>query len=61
MSKGTLVQNQLDDFNSVIIDLKSLDVKFEDDDKAILLIFYLFALYKHIFQRNFVKANLLSK
>jgi len=32
MAKGTLIQNHLDDFNSVIIDLESLDAKLEDED-----------------------------
>ena len=38
MIEGTLVQNHLDEFNSIIIDLESMDVKIEDEDKAILLV-----------------------
>jgi len=35
MAKGT---QHLDDFNSILIDLESMDVKIEDEDKAILLV-----------------------
>ena len=37
MAKGTSIQNHLDEFNSILIDLESLDVKIEDEDKAIIL------------------------
>ena len=33
MAEGTLIENHLNEFNSIIIDLVSLDVKIEDDDK----------------------------
>ena len=38
MAEGTLVQKHLNEFNSIMVDLKSLDVKIEDEDKAILLV-----------------------
>jgi len=38
MAKGTLIQNHLDEFNSIIFDLESLYMKIEEDDKAILLV-----------------------
>jgi len=37
MAEGTSIQNHLDEFNSILIDLESLDVKIEDEDKAIIL------------------------
>lgn len=61
-----------DDFNSIIIDLESLDMKLKDEDKGILLVISLRASYKH-FKENLlynknntlsfedVKTNLLSK
>jgi len=72
MEEGTLVQKHLNDFNSIIVDLESLDVKIEDDDKAILLVVSLPPSYKHfkeiMLQSNsdtisfeYVKSNLLSK
>ena len=36
MAEGTSTQKHLNDFNSIIVDLKSLDMKIEDKDKAIL-------------------------
>jgi len=36
VAKSTPIQNHLDEFNSIIIELESLDVKIEDEDKAIL-------------------------
>ena len=38
MAESTPRQNHLDEFNSIIIDLESLDMKIEDEDKAILLV-----------------------
>ena len=38
MAEGTPVQKHLNEFNFILVDLESLDVKIEDDDKAILLI-----------------------
>ena len=38
MCEGTLIQSHLDEFNSIINDLENLDVKTDDEDKAILLI-----------------------
>jgi len=38
MAEGTPVQKHLNDFNSIIVDLESLYVKVEDEDKAILLV-----------------------
>ena len=35
MAQSTPLRNHLDDINSVIIDLESLDVKLKDEDKAI--------------------------
>jgi len=38
MTEGTPVQKHLNDFNSITVDLENLDVKIEDEDKAILLV-----------------------
>ena len=72
IAKGTLVQKHFNDFNSIIVDLESLDVKIEDDDKAILLVVSLppsYKYFKEIMLYNNsntisfedVKSNLLSK
>ena len=72
MAEGTLIQNHLDEFNSIILDLESLDVKIEDEGKAIMLVVSLPSSYKHVkdimlYNSNEtlpfddVKANLLSK
>jgi len=72
MVEGTPVKKHLNEFNSILIDLKSLDVKIEDEDKAILLVVSLPLSYKHfkeiMLYRNSntilfedVKSNLLSK
>lgn len=47
MAEGTSIQTHLDEFNSIIIDLENLDVKIEDEDKAVLLIVSLPPSYKH--------------
>jgi hypothetical protein len=38
MSEGTSMQSHLNEFSSIIVDLESLDVKIDDEDKAILLV-----------------------
>ena len=72
MAKGALIQNHLDDFNSIIIDLQSIDVKIEDEDKTISLVVSLPSSYKHFkkillygdneaLSFEDIKASLLSK
>ena len=72
MAEGTPVQKHLNDFNSILVDLESLDVKIDDEDKAILLVVSLPPSYKHFKEIMLysntdtisfedVKANLLSK
>jgi len=71
MAEGTPIWSHLDDFNYVIIDFKSLDVKFEGYEKATLLVVSLHASYKYfkkilLYNNNDtlsfegIKANLLS-
>jgi hypothetical protein len=38
MSEGTSMQSHLNEYNSIIVDLESLDVTIDDKDKAILLV-----------------------
>lgn len=72
MAEGSHVQKHVNDFNSIVVDLESFDVKIEDEDKAILLVVSLPPSYKHfkeiMLYNNFdiisfedVKSNLLSK
>jgi len=72
MAEGTPVQKHLNDFNSIIVDLESLDVKIENENNAILLPVSLPSSYKHfnkilLYSNNDtlsfkdVKSTLLSK
>jgi len=56
ISRGTPVQKHLNDFNSIIVDLESLDVKVEDEDKDILLVVSLPPSYKH-FKKIMLYSN----
>jgi hypothetical protein len=38
MAEGTSIQSHLNEFNSICVDLESLDVKIDDENKAILLV-----------------------
>ena len=38
MAEGTSIQSHLNEFNSVCVDLESLDVKIDNEDKTILLV-----------------------
>nr|GEU55404.1 retrotransposon protein, putative, Ty1-copia subclass [Tanacetum cinerariifolium] len=44
---GTYVQDHLEEFNTILIDLENLDVDIDDVDKAVLLVISLPASYKH--------------
>jgi len=72
MAEGTFVQKHLNEFNSILVDLESLDVNIENEDKAILLVVSLPPSYKHFKEIMLysnsdtisfkdVKSNLLSK
>jgi hypothetical protein len=41
MAEDTSIKLHLNEFNSIIVDLDSLDVKIDDEDKAILLVVFL--------------------
>nr|GEU55403.1 retrovirus-related Pol polyprotein from transposon TNT 1-94 [Tanacetum cinerariifolium] len=45
--QSTSVQDHLDEFNTILIDLENLDVDIDDEDKAVLLVISLPAFYKH--------------
>lgn len=38
MSEGTSIKSHLDEFNSIITDLRSIDVNIEEEDEALLLL-----------------------
>jgi hypothetical protein len=72
MSEGIYIHSHFNEFNSIIVDLESLDVKIDDEDKAILLVVSLPPSFKHfneiMLYGNYtslsienVKSNLLSK
>ena len=72
MVVGTSIQSHLDEFNSIIMDLENMDIKIEDEDKAVMLVVSLLSTYKHfkeimLYGNNNmlsfedVKSNLLSK
>ncbi|GJW65930.1 retrovirus-related pol polyprotein from transposon TNT 1-94 [Tanacetum coccineum] len=48
MKPGTSVQDHLDEFNTILIDLENLDVDIDDEDKAVLLVISFPTSYKHI-------------
>ena len=52
MAEGTPIQKHLNDFNSVIVDLESLDVKVEDEDETSLTPIGLEALVLQILKQN---------
>jgi hypothetical protein len=72
MAEGTYIQSHLNEFNSICVNLESLVVKIDDEDKAILLVVSLppsfknfkeIMLYANHTSLTFenVKSNLLSK
>jgi len=47
MAEGTPIQNHLYDFNSIIIDLESMEVKIEDENKVMFLVVSLPSSYRY--------------
>nr|GEX74205.1 retrovirus-related Pol polyprotein from transposon TNT 1-94 [Tanacetum cinerariifolium] len=47
MKPGTSIQDHLDEFNTILIDLENLDVDIDDEDKSVLLVIFLPVSYKH--------------
>ena len=56
MAEGTSVQKHLNNFNSIVVDLESLDVKIVDEDKAILWVVSLPISDKH-FKETMLYSN----
>jgi hypothetical protein len=72
MAEGTSIQSHLNEFNSICVDLESLDMKIDDEDKTILLVVSLPPSFKHFKEIMLygnhtsltfenVESNLLSK
>ena len=72
MTEGSSLRAHLNEFNTILIDLENLEVKIEDEDKAVLLVVSIPPSYKHfkeimLYSSNDtlsyedVKSNLLSK
>jgi hypothetical protein len=47
MSEGISMQSHLNEFNSIIVDFESLDVKIDDEDKIFLLVVLWSPSFKH--------------
>ena len=71
MAEGTPMKIHVDEFNFIITDLKSIDVKIEEEDKVLLLLCFFSPFYKQfreifLFNRETiflkdVKATIFSK
>lgn len=48
MTEGTPIQNHLNEFNKVIMDLKSMDDKIDDEDQVLILLCSLPSSYMRI-------------
>lgn len=56
MQEGTQLQDHLDSLNSILLDLRNIDVKVEDEDAALILLVSLPNSYE-----NFVQSFIGSK
>lgn len=48
MQPGTSIEDHMDEFNRLILDLENIEVKIDDDDQALLLIRSLPSSYEHL-------------
>ena len=56
MHEGTPVQEHLDEFNKIVLDMKNLDIKLDDEDQALIMLCSLPASYE-----NFVNSMLYGR
>lgn len=56
MLEGTYIQSHLDEFNRIILDLKNINVKIDDEDHALILLCSLPRSYE-----NFVDTMLYGR
>ncbi|KAI3414477.1 uncharacterized protein J3R85_016223 [Psidium guajava] len=56
MREGTPVQEHLDEFNKIVLDMKNLDIKLDDEDQALIVLCSLPASYE-----NFVNSMLYGR
>ena len=47
MGKDKMILDQIDEFNNILDDLENIDVKLENEDKALILLNALPNTYKH--------------
>lgn len=55
MPEGTCIQDHLDEFNRIILDLKNINVKIDDKDQTLLLLCFLPSSYDHFVVPYFMK------
>ena len=60
MNEGTPVKYHMDELTSIIIDLDNVDVKIEDEDQALLLLYSLPPSFKNFRETFIYGKNLIS-
>ena len=53
MKEGTPVSDHLDEFNRIVIDLKNIECKVEDEDHALILLYSLPPSFEHFVDTMF--------
>ena len=71
MSEGTSIESQLDELNRIVLDLKNIEMKIDDEDQTLIFLCSLPRMYEHfidtiLYERDTismedVKASLNSK
>ena len=60
IEEGTTIEDHLDEFNKIILDLESVDVKMEEEDQAIILLNSLDKSYSYFFDTMIFSHKTLS-
>lgn len=47
MLEGTLIKNYLNELNKIILDLRNIKLKIDDEDQALILVYSLSYLYQY--------------
>lgn len=60
MKESSSISNHIDAFNKIILDFEDKNVKIDNEDKVLILLYYLLSSYKHLIDTLIYRRQSLS-